>query len=172
MEQQEPQYTEEELQALEDAQEEAQAEATVDSEEARQELSEEMQELYGAPEPEEVLNQHAYLDRATFKSGDTVRTTLLTEQELGRPLFNVRFLMDLKDLSKHYFDPIIKELGFDIEKDNRIATYFEEKIQNITGSGMSRDGFAMNLNVTKKLDATRKRYRENPIENLKGGKKQ
>ena len=130
MEQEPPPYTEEEIAMMEAAQEEAQEEGTVDAEEARQEISEEMQELYGAPEPEEVLNQHAFLDKAAFKSPDTVKTTMLTEQELGKPLFNIRFLLDLEDLSKHYFDPIIKGLGLDPEKDNRIANYFAEKIQN------------------------------------------
>jgi len=150
--------------------EETQEESMLDSEEDRMNLSEEMQHLYGSPEPEEVLNQHAFLDKATFKSNDTVRTTLLTDPELGRPLFSVRFLMDLKDLAKHYFDDMLTNLGMKPEKDNKIAIYFENKIQNITESGMSRDGFAMNLNVTKKMDATRTKIKHNPIENLKGGK--
>ncbi|KKN59071.1 hypothetical protein LCGC14_0546260, partial [marine sediment metagenome] len=44
-------------------------------------------------------------------------------------------------------------------------------ILNITDSGMSKEGFAMNLNVTKKMDMLRKKVRVNNIENLKGGKK-
>jgi len=53
----------------------------------------------------------------------------------------------------------------------KFADYFRQKILNITDSGMSKDGFAMNLNVTKKMDTIRKRVRENLIQNLQGGKK-
>ena len=143
-----------------------QEEQTEDSELDRMELSQEMQEAYGAPEPEEVQNQASFLHKAAFFSPDTVRTTFLHESELGRPLFSIRFLMDLENLSAYYLDEFCAK--FQIV--NKIKEYFHQKRETVTSSGMSNKGFAMNLNVTRKIDATRKRVRESSIENLKGGK--
>ncbi len=132
-------------------------------------MNQELMDAYGSPQPQELQNQHSFLHKAAFGSDDTVRTTFLHEHELGRPLFSVRFLMDMEDVAHYYLDPIMIELGMD-PKDNAIANYFGEKLQNITSSGMSNKGFSMNLNVTRKMDATRKRMREgDAIENLKGG---
>ncbi len=129
----------------------------------------EFQEGYGAPEPEEKQNQFQFLNKAVFDSPDYTRTTFLTESELGRPLFNVRFLLDMHDISKYYLDSMIKAMGGEPNKDNKIAGYFWEKIQNITGSGMSNKGFAMNLSVTKKMDTVRRRVRDlnKPMEGKK-----
>lgn len=128
-------------------------------------------DAYGAPTPEQILNPSSFLHKAAFETENSLRTTYLTETELGRPLFSVRFLLDLKNISKHYLKPIIeqveKETG--IKKQNKIADYFTEKIANITGSGMSNEGFAMNLNVTKKVDSMRRRYRD--LSNLKQNQK-
>ncbi len=82
-------------------------------------------------------------------------------------MFNVRFLLDMEDISKFYLDEMAKKLNIT----NKVAEYFRDKINNITDSGMSKDGFTMNLNVTKKMDTVRKKVRENPIENLQGRKK-
>jgi len=120
------------------------------------------QEAYGAPEPEEKINQHAFIFRSAFDNEDTIKTTFLTEGELGRPLFTVRFLMDMEDLARYYIDPVAKKIGLDPKKDNKIANYFWEKIQNITASGMSNKGFIQNLNVTRKMDMTRKRTKDIP----------
>ena len=134
--------------------------------EDQMQLSDELKEAYGAVEPEEKQNAHSFLHKATFDSSNTVRTTFLNESELGRPMFSVRFLSDMANISHYYLNPLLKELKVDPLKFNGIANYFESKIQTITNSGMSNRGFAMNLNVTRKMDATRKRER---IENLKGG---
>ena len=151
--------------------EEAQQEQAEDSQEDNLELSRENQEAYGdfLSSPEAVQNQHTFIHKATFDSEDTVRTTFLSESELGRPLFSVRFLLDLHDISKFYLDPVIKELKLDPASANGIANYFWDKIQNITASGMSNKGFSMNLNVTRKMDTVRERIRES-IDNLKQGK--
>lgn len=135
-----------------------------DGAEDQYDLNRELQEAYGYPEAEEKMNTHSFLHKAAFDSKDTVRTTFLHEGELGRPLFTVRFLMDLKDISKYYFDDILKKLGKDSDVENKIANYFEEKLQNITASGMSNKGFVMNLNVTKRVDATRLRKKEQSSE--------
>ncbi len=148
---------------MEDAEEEK-MEDTMD-------LSSEMQELYGAPAESQIHNQHTFLAQAA-KARDTVRTTYLSEGELGRPLFSVRFLSDLYDIAKYYLDPILVELKLDPAKYNGIANYFWEKTQNITHSGMSNKGFAMNLNVTQKKDMVRKKVRTIQQNNLKGGKQQ
>ncbi|KKL24347.1 hypothetical protein LCGC14_2416190, partial [marine sediment metagenome] len=107
-----------------------------------------------------------FLWKASFDHDDTLRTTYLTEGELGRPLFTVRFLLDMEDIAKYYIDPLSEELKID----NRIAKYFWEKIQNITSSGMSNLGFGPLLSVTKRMDITRKKVKGN-IDNLKGGRK-
>ena len=144
-----------------------QEEAADDAQDEQLLNTQEFQEAYGSPEPEEKQNQHSFLHKAAFESKDTVRTTNLNEFELGRPMFNVRFLLDMEDISKFYLD----EMGEEYKIPNKIADYFRQKILNITDSGMSKDGFAMNLNVTKKMDTIRKRVRENLIQNLQGGKK-
>ena len=158
----EPQLTEEEMMQLEEMQEDA----LEDSQEDQLDNTQDYHEAYGAPEPEEKYNQHTFLSKAVEKK-DTLRVTNLNEFELGRPMFNIRFLLDMEDISKFYLDEMAKKLGIT----NKVAEYFRDKITNITDSGMSKDGFAMNLNVTKKMDTVRKKVRENPIENLQGRKK-
>lgn len=155
--------TDEELEEMQEFQEDA-------SEEAQEDQllnSQEFQEAYGSPEPEEKQNQHSFLHKSAFDSSDTTRVTNLNEFELGRPMFSVRFLLDMEDISKHYLDDMAK----DNKIMNNIANYFRQKILNITDSGMSRDGFTALLNVTKKMDTTRKKVRISNIENLQGGKK-
>lgn len=119
-------------------------------------INQEVIDAYGSPQPEERQNQHSFLHKAAFDSNDTVRTTFLHEGELGRPLFTVRFMLDMEDVAHHYLDPVIRVLGI---KHNGIANYFNAKIQNVTHSGQSNKGFSMNLNVTQKRDMTRKRVR-------------
>lgn len=124
----------------------------------------EFQEAYGSPEPEQKYNQHAFLANSlVFDSPEKV--TFMSESELGTPLFNLRFLLDIEDISKYYLDKMAGEL----EITNKIAEYFREKIKNISDSGMSNKGFVQNLNVTKKMEATRQRVRNLP--DVKGGKK-
>ena len=89
----------------------------------------------------------------------------------------------MEDIAKYYLDPLLvslkeeqealKEKGkpyvdIDVEKNNGIANYFYNKIQNVTDSGMSNMGFSMNLNVTRKMDATRRKSQAS-MDNLKGG---
>ena len=133
----------------EDEVEEFEEEDYDDKEDSLQDQQDLLEE-YGAPELEEKHNPHTIISKALEKQ-DTVRTTFLTESELGRPLFSVRFLSDLHD------DALRHKL-------HRISGYYWEKIQNITSSGMSNKGFVMNLNVTQKRDTTRKRVREIPKE--------
>lgn len=132
-------------------------------------FQQELQDGYGAPEPEQKLNSHSFLHKAAFESNDTVRTTFLQEGELGRPLFTIRTMLDLEDIAVHYINPLLSALSLD-KSHNIIASYFKTKVQNVTDSGMSNKGFAMNLNVTQKKDVTRKKTREGAIQNLKGGK--
>ena len=108
-----------------------------------------LQEDYPIGEPEEKHTSHFIINKALEK-GDTIRTTFLTESELGRPIFSVRFYSDLHD------DAL--RLGLD-----RLADFYWQKIQNITSSGMSNKGFVMNLNVTQKRDMTRRRVKDNNL---------
>lgn len=136
-----------------------QEEESLDDSEQRFEDNLDIQEDYPAPEPEEKINQWSILDKA-IKNKDTIKTTYLSEQELGRPLFSVRFYGTYRDLSRHYLDVELDQLDFDAEKSNIIKDFFTHKIRNITDSGMSNKGFAMNLSVTHKRDNTRRRVRE------------
>ncbi len=145
---------------------EEQEDEAADAEADRQMTQQEIMDAMGYPTAEEKQNQHSYLHKATFDHEDSIRTTYLTESELGRPLFSIRFLLDMEGVSKYYLDKIAK----DLDVINEISNYFRKKTYNVTNSGMSNEGFAMNLNVTKKMDATRRRVR-NVIDNLKGGEK-
>ncbi len=165
---QEREPTAEEIREFEEAQETELQESNQDTFENNKEL----QEAYGYPEADEKQNPSSFLHKAAWGQEDTIRTTFLNQWELGRPLFNIRFLLDMEDVSKHYLDPILINLnkkGKEPVK-NKIGHYFKMKAFNISDSGMSNEGFAMNLNVTKKMDSTRVRVRD-PIENLQGGKK-
>lgn len=143
--------------------EEEQQDSLEDQSEDSMLLQQEFQEGYPAPMSPESHNSSSFIHKATFGSEDTIKTTFLSESELGRPLFNVRFILDMEDIAKHHLDGYTKKLNVE----NRIAKYFREKLKNITDSGMSNRGFSMNLNVTRKMDTTRRR--ENNIDNLKGG---
>jgi len=122
-------------------------------------------ELYGAPEPEEKFSQHIFLTKSLDRD-DTEKVTFLSTSELGNPHFSIRFLLDLEDVSKFYLDIIAEKLG----TKNRISDYFRDKINNICSSGMSNQGFLHNMNVSRRIDISRKKVHDN-IQNLKGGKK-
>lgn len=122
------------------------------------------QEAYGVPEPEQKINQHAFIkDSLSFESPEKV--TYLNGSELGRPLFNVRFLLDIEDICKYYLDQLAKKY----EEQNKIASYFREKINNICSSGMSNEGFVQGLNISKRIDVKKSRIKN--LEPLKGGMK-
>lgn len=130
--------------------------------------SQEFQDGMGlVPEQEQQFNQHTFLANS-LEHHEPEKVTFLTESELGRPLFNMRFLQDLEDIAKYYLDDICLEVYSDKNK-NKIASYFRAKIKNISDSGMSNKGFIQNLNVTKKVDMTRTRKRN--LDNLKVGNK-
>jgi len=124
----------------------------------------EFQEAYGVPEPDPQFNQHVFLAKS-LEFDESEKVTFMSESELGRPLFNLRFLLDIEDIAKYYLDKMAKEFGCE----NKIAIYFREKINNICASGMSNKGFVQNLNVTRRMDTTRKRIKNLP--DVKGGKK-
>ncbi len=163
----EPQLTPEEVEAYQEMQEDAADDTQEDQFGNQQEFT----EAYGSPEPEERHNQHTFLSKS-IDAKDTVRVTYLDEQELGKPMFSVRFLLDMEDISKLYLDDLANQLSDEKEEvKNKVADYFRQKISNITDSGMSKEGFTALLNVTKKMDTVRKKVRVNNIENIKGGKR-
>ncbi len=143
---------------------ELEGEQSEDQEGDRLLTQQEFQEACGYPEQEEKHNQHTFISKSlSFEEPEKV--TFMTEFELGRPLFSLRFLLDIEDICKYYLDEIAK--GYKI--DNKISTYFREKINNYCASGMSNKGFLQNLNVTKKMDTTRQRVKAFP--EMKGGRK-
>jgi hypothetical protein len=158
-EEQEVELTPEQLEKLEEFQEEQEDEAEEDREEQMEdqmELTEEMQKMYGAPEIEETHSAHTLLNKAMFIQPDTIKSTFLTESELGRPLFSVRFMLDLHKSATHY-------------RLNKLQQYYWNKVQNITSSGLSNRGFGLNIAVTHKKDTTRRRLKE-PISEKEVGK--
>ncbi len=163
-----------EQQELMDEMEDDAEDRQLDGMEDQAQTTQDYQDAYGAPVPDEKQNAHSFLHKAAFDEFDTTKTTYLTENELGRPLFSVRFMADILDVSKHYIDPLIDELkdaGLDKSKDNIIANYFFHKIKNVTDSGMSNKGFSMNLNVTQKRDSSRRRFKPD-FNSGKGGEGQ
>lgn len=154
----EPEITQEMIEEFE----EAEAEKIAEADEDRMQRTQDIQEAYGYPTPDEKHNQHTFLSNAVGAE-NTTRVTYLDKEELGRPLFSVRFLLDMEDVANHYLNPIAVHL----KGDNRISDYFFKKVLNITDSGMSKEGFAMNLNVTKKMDTTRKKLSVESLKNLK-----
>lgn len=153
------------LEEMEDLQGEDLEEQQLDQGEVTEDFG--AQTGYGYPEPEEKMNQHAFISKAVDMQ-DLEKVTYLKQEELGRPLFNVRFLLDMEDISKHYLDPLL--LKYKITLGNRISNYFRHKINNICSSGLSNEGFIHTMNITKKMEATRTRMRGN-VENLNMGKK-
>lgn len=155
-------YTEEEIaQVMQDME----TDRLQDIEDDRLLTNQEFQEGFGPGLPDEKHNAHTFLNKATFESPNTLKTTFLSEPELGRPDFSVRFLQSIKTVAEDLINPLAKELDLQ----NGIAHYFKEKIENITSSGMSNKGFSMNLNVTRRMDARRERSIQN-LEPMKGGK--
>ncbi len=143
-------YQQQMLEEMEDLQEEQ----ALDQFDDQMQNQREWQEAYGSPEPEQQHNQHTFLANSLdFQEPEKV--TWLGESELGRPLFNVRFLLDIEDIAHYYLDEEAKKLGVK----NEIAAYFREKIKNICDSGMSNKGFVQNLNVTRRMDSTRQRIK-------------
>lgn len=127
--------------------------------------SQEFNDGIGVPEPEQQFNKHVFL-ASTLSLDNPEKVTYLDASELGKPLFNMRFLLDMEDVCKHYLDDLCKEHN----QTNKIAAYFRAKIQNVSDSGMSKDGFVQKLNVTNKMDLTRRRVRNTSnLKNQKGG---
>lgn len=136
-----------------------------DAQDHQDESSMNQQEYQDSMMPEELMqhNQHTFLS-GSLDQQNPEKVTFLSTSELGVPVFSMRFLQDIEDISKHYLDDLCLRHGVD----NKISEYFRAKIKNVADSGMSNQGFIQNLNVTKKVDMTRTRKRN--LDNLKGGK--
>lgn len=123
----------------------------------------EFQEAYGVPEPEQSFNKHAFLFES-LKQDNPEKVTFLHSGELGRPLFTVRFMLDMEDIAISHLDDLLKKYNLP----NKISSYFRAKIENTADSGMSNEGFIQKLNVTQKIDMKRTRVKN--LANLQGGK--
>jgi hypothetical protein len=124
-------------------------EALYDDAEDRAEINADVNESYGAPTPEEKINQHTIIKQA-IDSKDSLRVTYLTKGELGLPLFSTRFYLDCATICKMY-------------NSNLLKSYFMDKIQNTSSSGMSNEGFMMKQNVTTGKNITRRHIRNEPL---------
>ena len=155
----------EEIEEYEEVKEEMEEDTREDVADDQQDSQMEFQEGYGPPDPEERHNAHTILSKA-ISAQDTLRTTDLDKDELGKPIFNVRFLLDMEDIADFY----LAELCEEHKMINKIAEYFRQKIVNITDSGMSKEGFTMKLNTTRNVNVERTK-RKVSIDNLKQGKR-
>lgn len=126
------------------------------------ELNRELAESYGSPSQDPIYNPHSFLHRAVFDLDDTLKTTYLDQYELGRPFFTVRFMLELYKNALN--SSIITSEGKELKLD-KLAEYFRQKIKNVTDTGMSNQGFAMNLNVTQKRDTTKRRRNLSNLKN-------
>lgn len=128
-------------------------ERTLDEAEDRADINADLAEGYGSPDPSEKINQYT-ITKEAIKAKDATRTTFLHKEELGKPLFSVRFYQSMKSIAKMYNSELVKE-------------YFDNHIKNITSSGMSNEGFIMKLNVTNNRNV--RRTSERKIEGIKQG---
>lgn len=124
--------------------------------------TQEFNEGLGVPEPDQQFGPHHFI-AGSLNLDSPEKVTFLDQHELGRPLYHMRFLLDIEDVCKHHVDPLCNKFNVP----NKLSAYFRAKIKNISDSGMSKDGFLQVLNVTKKVDFTRKKTRN--MENLKQG---
>ena len=119
--------------------------------EDRADINMDAAEGYGAPMQEEKINQFT-ITKEAIHSKDAVRTTFLKREELGLPLFSVRFYLGCQSIAESF-------------NAQMIADYFKSHVQNISSSGMSNEGFIMKLNVTNRRDVTRRHERR--VEGIK-----
>lgn len=128
------------------------------------EWGEAMGDGIGVPSPEKQYNQHAFISESLGQNSPE-KITFLTQSELGNPLFNMRFLLDMEDICIYYLNKLVKKYN----SRDLISPYFRAKIKNVADSGLSKEGFIQNMNISKRLDV--KRTRPNAIDNLKGGQR-
>lgn len=125
--------------------------------EEEQELLEDMKEddagSYGLPEVEKNYEKFKFLTDVK-ESQDTVRTTFVTREELGRPLFSLRFYINLEKMAR-------------LKAYNLVADYLHHKAITTTDTGLSSEGFLMNLAV-KKTTEKLKRKQQREVQNLNG----
>lgn len=121
--------------------------------EDRADINLDLADSYGAPDPSEKINQYT-ITKEAIKSKDPVRTTFLHKEELGKPLFSVRFYLSMQSIAETYNSELI-------------SNYFKNHVNNIASSGMSNEGFIMKLNVTNNRNVTRRHERK--IQGIKQG---
>lgn len=144
-----------EIEAIEEAEEQFEDELeddAIENYEADKDLREDVAEappgysdMYGAPSEQEQHNLHSFLT-GVLKADDRIKTSFLTVPELGKPVFSVRFWLNIASYSK------LK--GFDL-----VHNYAIQKAKNTTDTGLSREGFIINTSVTQKKVRARHRYR-------------
>lgn len=126
--------------------------------ELREELSEEDAEAYGITEPEKQYDRFKFLTEVR-ELPDTIRTSFLSKQELGSPLFPVRFWLNLEILARLR--------GYKL-----VGDFLLKKALITTHSGLSKEGFLLNTAITNRREALRKKSRikqETGGENVKKG---
>jgi len=106
-------------------------------------VKEEQLEESMLPEQEKLLDKYLFLNNVK-ESDNTIKTSFLTKAELGKPLFPVRFWLELATYAQ------LK--GYDIVKD-----YCIDKAKNITDTGLSNEGFLLGLVVTKRRETALQR---------------
>lgn len=134
--------------AMEDLKEEEAEDKAESDRELMEEMKEEDAEAYGYPEAEEKFERFKFLSEVRDRE-DTIRTSFLTKTELGTPLLPVRFWLNLKLLA-------------DLKRYDIVSGYLYNKAIVTTHSGLSREGFLLNIAVTKRKETAKRKIK--PLE--------
>jgi len=130
-------------QDVEEELEDLNADSIEDDMDLKEDLMEDEEAQPGVPQ------QDPYFDRMKFLTEvrdqpETVRTSYLTKEELGVPLFSVRFWLNL--------ELIAAQKGYELLK-----LFLHNKTLATTHSGLSREGFLLNTAITKRRESARNR---------------
>ena len=101
-------------------------------------IREEQMEEGMTPETEKILDKYKFLNEVK-ESDNTIKTSYVTKAELGKPLFPVRFWLEIASYAK-------------LKNYDTIRKYCLEKANNITDTGLSNEGFLLGLVVTKRRE--------------------
>jgi len=125
--------------------EEAEEERREESKEAQEEEAA-LAEAYGYPPEVEKPSAFAFF-RKVVETPDTSKVSFLNKEELGGVRLSVRDYQTLANFEQF--------LGHD-----RVSAYFQAKAEIALRTGLSREGFLMNLAVTQRKEKRMRREKE------------
>lgn len=124
---------------IEDEMEEEKVAATQEEIDLREDLTDD--DNPGAPKPDPAFERYKFLTEARDNS-ETIRTSFVTKEELGVPLFSIRFWLDLELIATQ-------------KKLELLKRYLHGKALVTTDTGYSREGFFLNTSITRRRELAR-----------------